>query len=981
MEFFGAARGERESATLIPAMRLSLSEIRANAMKFAVEWKDAASERAEAQSFWTDLFAVFGIKRRSVASFEEKVKNLKGAYDRIDVFYSGIMLGEHKSRGEDLSKASSQAFDYVQSLTREGRESEIPQCIVVSDFETIVVYDLDSETSDKPVAKFKTAKLHENIKHLGFLSGYSAKPVDPEDPINVEAVEKLGNLHDALDKGGYKGHKLERFLVRVLFCLFADDTGIFQADQFKILVKSTRTDGSDLGALLARMFKVLDEPARQRSGKLPDELKDLPYVNGDLFKEDLGFADFDGPMREALLDCCDFNWSRISPAVFGSLFQSIMAGESGAKKRRQIGAHYTSERDILKLVRSLFLDELKAELEACGTSKSKLEAFQTKLAGLRFLDPACGCGNFLVVTYRELRLLEMEALWRLHGQNKKTGETKQIQTVLNIDQYLKVNVDQVYGIEIEEWPARIAEVAMWLIDHQMNVAVGEKFGMPVLRLPLVKSAKIANANALQTDWNTVLPAPRCSYVLGNPPFVGKQFMSKEQDADMETVCAHIKGFGLLDFVTAWYVKAASYIRGTATRAAFVSTNSICQGEQAATLWPALLKTGLKIAFAHRPFQWMSEARGKAHVHVVIVGFALFDPPGKSITEHDADADHPTTSPAQNISPYLVNGPDIVATPRTSPICDVPPIVFGSMPNEAKPKRKDLENKVSAEELEQRLSDQLLMTTAERDALVKAEPAAKKWIRRIFGSEEFINGIERWCLWMVGITPAELRAMPAVMKRVEVVRRNREASKRETTKELADYPFLFGERRQPKTPYLLIPSVSSESRRYIPMGFMQPEVIASNLALIVPSATPFHFGILTSEMHMAWVRQVCGRLESRYRYSNKLVYNNFPWPTDATDKQKDAVADAAQAVLDARTKSGYRPEDGGGQTLADLYDPLAMPKLLRDAHKDLDRAVDKCYRSQPFTSERQRVEYLFDLYQKLTAPLTAPLKRRARSKTA
>lgn len=368
---------------------------------------------------------------------------------------------------------------------------------------------------------------------------------------------------------------------------------------------------------------------------------------------------------------------------------------------------------------------------------------------------------------------------------------------------------------------------------------------------------------------------------------------------------------------------------------------------------------------------MSEARGKAHVHVVIVGFAMFDPPAKKITEYDDE--HPTTSDARNINPYLVDGPDIVVTSRTGPICDVPPIVFGSMPNEAKPKRKDLEGKISSEELEQRLSDQLLMTTAERDALLKAEPAAAKWIRRIYGSEEFINGIDRWCLWMVGITPAELRAMPEVMKRVEIVRRNREASKRETTNDLADIPYLFAERRQPSTPYLLIPSVSSETRPYIPMGFMPPEIIATNLALIVPSATPYHFGILTSEMHMAWVRQVCGRLKSDFRYSNKLVYNNFPWPQDVTDKQQAGVTAAAEQVLATR-------ETFKGQTLADLYDPLAMPKALRDAHKELDRAVDKCYRSQPFTSERQRVEFLFDLYQKLVTPLTAASQKRKRSAT-
>jgi hypothetical protein len=925
-------------------MRLSLSEIRASAMRFTAEWTDAVSERADAQTFWTDLFAVFGIKRRSVASFEEKVRNLGGKYDRIDVFYSGVMLGEHKSRGEDLSKAASQAFDYVQSLTREQRHSEIPKFIVVSDFAWIVVYDLDSDDPAEPAAKFKTAKLHENIKHLGFLSGYTTKPVDPEDPINIEAVEVLGRLHDALEKGGYTGHKLERFLVRVLFCLFADDTGIFDPDAFKTMVEGTHADGRDLGSMLARLFDVLNTDKPQRPKSLPDELKDLPYVNGDLFAEDLGFADFTKSMREALLECCRLNWSKISPAIFGSLFQSIMAGEEGRKKRRQTGGHYTSERDIMKLIRSLFLDDLRAEFTACGQDRKKLQAFHDKLASLRFLDPACGCGNFLVITYRELRLLELEVLLALHGGKIDSAR-------LLLDSLLKVDVDQMHGIEIEEWPARIAEVAMWLIDHQMNQKVGEAFGQPVLRLPLKKSAKIVVGNALQTDWNSVLPAKRCSYALGNPPFVGKQFMTEAQQADMEHVCGHIKGHGLLDYVTAWYLTAAAYLKDTSARAAFVSTNSICQGEQAATLWPSLLAAGVHIHFAHRTFQWMSEARGKAHVHVVIVGFAMRNGRGKTIIDYGDDESSPTATPVTRINPYLVEGPNVVVVSRTETLCDVPPIVFGSMPNDG---------------------GHLLLSDDEKRTLLRAEPAARPFIRRFYGSEEFINGINRWCLWLVDCAAADLRRMPEVMKRVAAVKKHRLASARETTRGLAETPALFGEIRQPRTKYLLIPSVSSESRRYIPIGFCKPDVVASNLALVVPRATPFHFGVLTSEMHMAWVRQVCGRLESRYRYSNKLVYNNFPWPQSVSDKQKAAVESAAQAVLDTR-------DQFKGQTLADLYDPLAMPKALRDAHADLDRAVDKCYRPAPFASERARVEYLFDLYQRLTAPLTAPAKGRARKR--
>jgi hypothetical protein len=927
-------------------MRLSQTEIRARAMKFAADWAEVGSERAEAQSFWIELFEVFGVRRRSVASFEEKVKNLEGAYDRIDVFYPGVMIGEHKSKGQDLSKAASQAFNYVSLLTKEGRHSDVPQYIVVSDFHTIAVYDLDRKDSSEPVATFKTAKLHEHIKHLGFLGGYFTKPVDPEDPINIEAVEVLGDLHDALEKGGYKGHALERFLVRVLFCLFADDTAIFENEEFKGLVKDSREDGDDLGPRLARFFKVLDQDKPDRPAKLPEELQALPYVNGELFKEDLGFADFDGAMRKALLECCEFNWSRISPAVFGSLFQSIMAGETGAKKRRQIGAHYTSERDILKLVRSLFLDDLNAELAACGKDKKKLQAFQDKLAGLRFLDPACGCGNFLVVTYRELRELELRTLLLLHGGKDDAAR-------LLLDSLLKVDVDQMHGIEIEEWPARIAEVAMWLIDHQMNQKVGEAFGKPVRRLPLKKSAKIAHANALQVDWNDVLPAKKCSYVLGNPPFVGAMLMTDAQRDDLEGATGDAKGAGVLDFVAGWYFKAAAYIKGKPTRCALVSTNSITQGEQVGILWDPLFKNyGLKIQFAHRTFSWMSEARGKANVHVVIIGFGSSDAPNKRIYDYGEDGESASVAVVANISPYLFEGPDVCLRNRGTPLCVVPAMAWGSQPRDG---------------------GNLILTAEERKDLIAREPEARKWIKGYTGANEFLNGQERYCLWLVNCPPDSLRAMPAVLERVDAVRKMRQASKAATTRKLAETPGIFAQIAHRELNYLLVPLHTSETRRYIPFGFMSPSVVASNACAIVVGASMYHFGVISSEMHMAWVRQFCGRLESRYRYSKDIVYNNYPWP-QADKKQTAAVEAAAQAVLDARATFK-------GQTLADLYDPLAMPKLLRDAHRDLDKAVDKCYRAAAFTSERQRVEYLFDLYQKLITPLTATTKPTKRKRKA
>lgn len=919
-------------------MRLTQGEIRSNAIRFAAEWKDAGVERAEAQSFWTDLFGVYGIKRRSVASFEEKVRNLKGAYSRIDVFYAGVMLGEHKSRGEDLTKAQSQAFDYVQSLTREGRHSEVPQYIVLSDFETIVVFDLDAKDPSEPVARFPTAKLHENTRHLGFLAGQTTRPIDPEDPINIDAVEILGRLHDTLEDAGYTGHALERFLVRILFCLFADDTGILEPDAFKAIVKESREDGFGLGALLNQVFDILDTP-RDRRAPLPDEFVNLPYVNGQLFSERLPAVNFNADTRKALLEACDFNWSRISPAVFGSLFQSIMAGEEGARKRRQIGAHYTSERDIMKLIRSLFLDDLEAEL-ARITTKPKLLEFQDKLASLKFLDPACGCGNFLVVAYRELRRLEIEMLEKYHAKQK--GE---IQQILNLDALLKVNVDQMHGIEIEEWPARIAEVAMWLVDHQMNTRAGEIFGQPVLRLPLTKSAKIVHANALRTDWNEVLPAAECSFVLGNPPFVGAKWLSAEQRADLNHVFSDIKGAGVLDFVCAWYVLASKYAKNTNVFCAFVSTNSITQGEQVGVLWGELFKRGMKIHFGHRTFAWTSEARGKAHVHVVIVGFGPDDRTEKTIFDYPTLTAEPIAIPATNISPYLTDGADLSITNRSAPLCDVPQMVSGNKPID---------------------DGNYLFTPEEKADFLALEPGAAGLFRRWLGGAEFLNGIERWYLLAKACPANELRLLPAVLDRVERVKRFRASSKSAPTQRLASTPLEFHTEFTPTSPFLALPQVSSERRDYIPIAYLNHEYLPGDKLRCIADATLFHFGVLTSEMHMAWVRQVTGRLKSDFQYSVKLVYNNFPWPESPTDAQKAAVEQAAQGVLDARAQF---PD----QTLADLYDPLAMPKPLRDAHRALDRAVDRCYRKNPFDSERARVEFLFDLYQKLTAPLTTPAK--------
>jgi len=941
-------------------MPISWNEIRHNAIRFSREWAGAKSETAEKQTFWNEFFEIFGIRRRVVASFEEPVRKLSGDHGFIDLFWPRVLIVEHKSRGKNLGAAESQAYDYIRHLVSEGRQDEVPRYIIVSDFARIALHDLEPEEQQHlPLVdgrrirtlEFPLTELHKQIHAFGFIPGYQKHRFEDQDPINLKAVDIMGRLHDTLETGGYSGHKLERFLVRILFCLFADDTGIFEREAFRLyIVNRTVVDGSDLGIHLARLFDILNTPPEKRQNNLEETLAVFPYVNGALFEEILGFADFNRDMRNALLTATRFDWSRISPAVFGSLFQAVME----PRERRQVGGHYTSERDILKVIRALFLDDLQEEFHKIGKNKAELRRFQQRLAKLRFLDPACGCGNFLVISYRELRLMEIEILKALHGE---------IQQVTDIQHLSLIDVDAFYGFEIGEWPARIAEVAMWLMDHQMNLRLSEAFGQYYVRLPLRKSPTIVCGNALRLDWKQILPPEQCSYVLGNPPFVGKKEQNPEQKADMALIFGGVKCAGVLDYVSAWYIKASQYISGTTIRVAFVSTNSITQGEQVGILWRELLdRYHVKIHFAHRTFAWESEAKGKAHVHVVIIGFAGFDIPEKVLFEYDELKAAPHATQATNINPYLADAPDVVLAKRTDQISGGPAINYGSMANDRRKSDKGLGN--------------LILDAAARKELLYECHDIHPYIRPFTGSEEFLNGTKRWCLWFVDASAQALRSCPQIVERIEAVRKARSESSRSETRELAKTPALFGEIRQPTTTYLLIPKVSSESRSYLPVGFLAPQIIANGSALVIPNASTYHMGILSSAMHMAWMKYTCGRMKSDYQYSSQIVYNNYPWPGDPTEKQCAAVEAAAQSVLDVRAVHQAK-----GATLADLYDPVVMPSDLVKAHAALDRAVDLCYRPQPFTSERQRVKYLFGLYEKITAPLTAiakPVTRRRRA---
>lgn len=901
-------------------MALSWNEIKDRAVQFSKEWENESKEDANAKPFLVAFFNVFGINQRKVASFEHRVKKLDEHEGYIDLLWKGTLLVEMKSKGKHLDKAYQQARDYLQGL----KQYELPRYILVSDFDIFRLYNLEEDSN----IEFNLNDFVTNVHYFGFIAGYQKRTFKEQDPVNIQAAEMMGKLHDKLKAIGYEGHPLELYLVRLLFCLFADDSTIFNRDIFADFIEQKTTeDGSDLAARLSELFYILDTPREKRLKNIDEQLNEFPYVNGKLFEETLPPASFDSQMRRILIECCYLDWGKISPAIFGSMFQSVM----NPVERRNLGAHYTSEKNILKLIKPLFLDDLWAEFETVKGNKNKLAEFHKKISSLKFLDPACGCGNFLVITYRELRLLEIEILRALCTE----------QRTFFVDKIIQLDVDMMYGIEYEEFPARIAEVAMWLIDHQMNMLISQEFGLYFARLPLTKAPNITNGNALQIDWETLVPKNELSYILGNPPFSGKQLQTNEQKKDMETVFNGVKGSGVMDYVSAWYIKAAQYIQATKIKVGFVSTNSITQGEQVGILWNEMFNNyKIKIHFAHRTFRWSNEAKGRAAVHVVIIGLASYNVGNKCIYDYVDSNYEPHEIKAKNINPYLVEGRDLFLFSRSKPICNVPEILFGS-------KIVDDGN--------------YLFTDEEKKDFLLLEPDAAKFFKPILSGDEFINGKNRWVLYLEYALPQDINSMKMVYERIRKVARFRETSKKEITRTAALMPQRFAEPRQPNSDFLLIPLTSSEKRRYIPSAFFTKDFIVTNSCSVVQNATHYHFGILTSLMHNLWIKYVCGRLESRLRYSNTIVYNNYPWPENPTEKQTKAVEKAAQKVLDARLEFP-------NCSLADLYDPLTMPPVLVKAHRELDKAVDLCYRPQPFTSEAKRMEFLFELYEKYTAGL-------------
>lgn len=898
--------------------KLSWGEIETNAIAFAKRWKDCrGNEKQDSQTFEKDLMRVFGVDWLE-GLHEHRVINEDGVQNYIDYILPGKILIEMKSKGESLIRAYNQAITYAKCL----KPDEYPELLMVSDFDQIQVTNL---RTGQTFQKFKLNQLKKHIRMFGIVAGYTSEVTFTTNiEVNTDASYKMAKLHDGLKANGYTGKNLEVYLVRLLFCLFAEDTGIFEKEMFENYIRGSKEDGSDLSGRLMELFSILDTPDDKRMGTLRAELKHFRYINGNLFSAFLPPAAFDDKMRQTLLDCCDFDWSYISPAIFGAMFQGVM----DEKQRRELGAHYTSEENIMKVIKPLFLDDLWLEFDRMKSTKAELESFHDKVASLRFLDPACGCGNFLIITYRELRLLEFEVLKMLH--DNKQG--------VMIDLLCKVSVDQFYGIEYEEFPCQIAQVGLLLMKHQLDKEVSNYFGMNLIDFPIKETATIVHGNALQIDWETVISKFYLSYIISNPPFVGAMNMNPNQRLDLINVFGKdFKGSGEIDYVAAWYVKSAQYIQDSAISGAFVSTNSISQGQQVGLIWKELNeKYHIKINFAHRTFKWTNEAKGKAAVTCVIVGFSVRDKGNKGIFEYETvDSNRPIRRKANHINAYLVDAPDMFIFNRSKPISHVQSMRFGSMPRDG---------------------GGFILSTEEREEFITADPVSEKWIRPYVGSQEFINGTKRYCLWLVDANPAEIRRCTKVMQRIEFVRKFRSESKAIATQRFAESPSIFCQIAQPDSPYLLFPSVSSEKRRYIPIGFMSSDVIASNLTLLIPDATIYDFGILTSSMHMGWMRTVAGRLEMRYRYSKDIVYNNFPWP-NPTDQQRLEIEKSAQTVLDVRN---MYPDC----TFADLYDPDSMPVDLSKAHQRLDRAVEKAY-GRSFASEEDQVAFLFERYAELT----------------
>lgn len=911
------------------------------AAEFAKRWEGRGYEKGESQLFWGDLLTtVYGVENLpEYVNYEVPIKNDDGTTNFIDVHIpSTKVFIEQKSSDKDLRAPIKQSDGYYltpyQQVKRYAKSdsvaySERPRWIVTCNFKEFLVYDMEQPNGEPQSILLKN--LEKDYYRLKFLVDTKSEHISKEMEVSMQAGEIVGRIYDALlkqydDNSPEALRWLNILCVRIVFCLYAEDAGIFARDQFHNYLANY--DTRDMRNALIRLFETLNTPEDKRSRYLMDDLKAFQYTNGGLFATEIEIPQFTDELRQTLLHnaSLDFDWSKISPTIFGAVFESTL----NPVTRRAGGMHYTSIENIHKVIDALFLNTLRKEFETILEEKVEkvrnrlLDAFQEKLASLVFFDPACGSGNFLTETYLSLRRLENEVIRaRYHDQ-----------TFLGFEgnSPIKVSISQFYGIEINDFAVTVATTALWISEAQMLAETEKIISFEDNFLPLKSYTNITEGNALRIDWKTVVPVEKLSYIIGNPPFVGHNVRSEAQKSDMEFVFGTIKT-DKSDYVSSWFYKAAQVMNGTSVRTAFVATNSICQGISIGTLWKNIFDMGIRIDFAWPTFVWDSEASDKAHVHVVIVGFS-----GGNLPRTPQLYKEGLIVNCSNINAYLIDAPNVCPDRRSTPICDVPKIRVGSLPR----------------------SSAFTVTAEDKPKFISNNPICEKWIKPYIGSEEFINGKERYCLWLKDADVKELRSCSMVMERVAQVREDRLASPAATTRRAADTPTLFAVDAQPDTNYLIIPQVSSERRKYIPIGFMTPDVIASNLVFIVPDATLYHFGILTSNVHNAWMRITCGRMKSDYRYGGDLVYNNFPWPSP-TESQRAKIEHTAHAILDARAHNKEL-------SLADMYDELTMPPELRKAHQANDRAVMEAYGfpvSREFTESRCVAE-LFKLYQKLTA---------------
>lgn len=919
------------------------AEKKRSAKSFAEYWKHRGDEKSDSQSFWLSLAReVLGVDEpEKIIYFEERVKLDNMSFIDGHIPKTHVLI-EQKKRGRNLRSPIKQAdgtmltpFQQAQRYAAALPYSMRPRWIITCNFEEFLIYDMEKPTGEPESILLKD--LGKEYYRLQFLVEEKNVLLHREEQISLEAGKLVGRLYESILKQYINPESdetlrsLNKLCVRLVFCLYAEDAGVF-GDRLRFHNYIKDFNAKDIRRALIDLFRVLDTKPEDRDPYLDSALAAFPYVNGGLFAdENIEIPNFTQEIVDLILHNAseDFDWSQISPTIFGAVFESTLNPET----RRSGGMHYTSVENIHKVIDTLFLDELKEELaeikaiKVAKTRETRLNDYREKLSSLVFFDPACGSGNFLTETYISLRRLENEAI-------KAITDNEMGQVLIDVGDIIKVSIGQFYGIEINDFAVTVAKTALWIAESQMMAQTEDIMGVSLDFLPLKSYANIIEGNALRIDWESVVPKDKLSYIMGNPPFVGARLMSKEQKDDLFDVFgAKWKNAGNLDYVSCWYKKAADLMKDTDIRTALVSTNSVSQGESVAILWKPLFEEGVHIDFAHRTFRWDSEANIKAHVHCVIIGFSIA-PCTK--TKMIYSADRPLI--ANNINAYLIDAPSVFIESIKKPLFDVPPVVFGNMPNDSG-----------------FLSD---YSQEERDAIVYEYPDSLVAFKRFVGATEFINNKIRWCLWLKGIAPNVIRKVPPISQAVQSVKEMRERSSREATKKLADTPMLFGEIRQPETEYIIIPRHSSQNRKYLPMGFVSPDVICGDANLLMPNASLYHFGVLTSNIHNAWIRAVCGRIKSDFRYSVNIVFNNFPWSTP-TDEQKKKIEETAQAILDARA---LYPDC----SLADLYDEVTMPPELRKAHQANDKAVMQAYGFDVKTmTESSCVAELMRLYKEMT----------------